>query len=110
MNLVRNIVIIAFALYTVIAISAENQAIQETVTLPKIKLLEKNNITTTININTSDANTLHKIKGISKKKAQAIINYRNKNGAFKSIDDLLKIKFKGINKKWLDKTAKFISV
>jgi competence protein ComEA len=45
-----------------------------------------------VNINTADAVTLAKeLDGIGPAKAQAIIEYRQKNGAFKSADDLLKV-------------------
>ncbi|MGJ8692331.1 MAG: ComEA family DNA-binding protein [Thalassotalea sp.] len=52
-----------------------------------------------IDINKADMKTLAKLKGIGKSKAQAIINYRELNGNFKSLDELLKIK--GIGKKVL---------
>ncbi|MEW6991676.1 ComEA family DNA-binding protein [Colwelliaceae bacterium 6441] len=44
-----------------------------------------------ININQADPKELLALKGIGKKKAQAIINYRQENGDFKSINDLLKV-------------------
>jgi competence protein ComEA len=58
-------------------------------------------LTQPVNINTADAATLKTLKGIGDKKAQAIIDYRNKNGAFKSVDDLTKVK--GISAKVLAK-------
>lgn len=55
-----------------------------------------------VNINTADAQSLSKnIKGIGLKKAQAIIAYREKNGTFKKIEDLKKVK--GIGVKLLEK-------
>jgi competence protein ComEA len=63
-----------------------------------------------VNINTADASALQKIKGIGKKKSQAIIKYRNANGNFKSLDELLKVKCRGINKKWLDKVGKNLTI
>ena len=63
-----------------------------------------------ININSADAETLHNIKGFGMKKAQAIISYRTKNGDFKSVDDLLKVKSRGLNKKWLNKVSKWLEV
>ena len=55
-----------------------------------------------VNINTADAQTLSKnIKGVGLKKAQAIVAFREKNGAFKNIEDLKKVK--GIGNKLLDK-------
>ncbi|MCL0312385.1 ComEA family DNA-binding protein [Apilactobacillus sp. TMW 2.2459] len=41
-----------------------------------------------INVNTADANKLMSISGIGQKKAEKIIDYRNKNGLFNSLDDL----------------------
>jgi competence protein ComEA len=54
-----------------------------------------------IDINTADAATIAKeLKGIGLSRAQAIVDYREKNGAFKSIDDLRKIK--GVGDKTLE--------
>jgi len=44
-----------------------------------------------VNINTATKDELTSVKGIGEKKAQAIIDYRKKNGDFKSIDDLEKV-------------------
>lgn len=45
-----------------------------------------------ININTADKETLMTaMKGVGEKRAQAIIDYRKKNGPFKSVDDLANI-------------------
>jgi competence protein ComEA len=41
-----------------------------------------------VNINTATATELASLKGIGDAKAQAIISHREKNGAFKSVDDL----------------------
>lgn len=64
----------------------------------------------TVNINSADIISLQKVKGMSKKKAQAIIEYRDKNGPFKSLEDLLKVNCRGIHKKWLDKISKSLSL
>ena len=55
--------------------------------------------TTLLSINSASAKELATLKGIGLKKAQAIVNYRETNGNYLSIDDLLKVK--GIGKKIL---------
>jgi len=44
-----------------------------------------------VNINTATKEELTTLKGVGDKKAQAIIDYRKKNGDFKSVDDLEKV-------------------
>jgi competence protein ComEA len=44
-----------------------------------------------VNINTASKEELTTIKGIGDKRAQEIIDYRKKNGDFKSVDDLEKV-------------------
>lgn len=62
-----------------------------------------------VNINTADAPTLSKnIKGVGLKKAQAIVAFREANGEFKKIEDLMKVK--GIGKKLLEKNTGSIIV
>lgn len=62
-----------------------------------------------VNINTADATTISKnINGIGLKKAEAIVAYRDKNGAFKKIEDLTKVK--GIGNKLLEKNGSIIIV
>ncbi len=41
-----------------------------------------------VNVNTATVDQLSSIKGLGSKKAQAIIDYRKENGAFKTVDDL----------------------
>ena len=54
----------------------------------------------TININTATLEELQTIKGIGKKKAEAILQYRKEHGAFRTKEDLLQVK--GIGKKGLE--------
>src|SRR5215470_16568386 len=44
-----------------------------------------------VNVNTATKEELTTIKGIGEKRAQEIIDYRKKNGDFKSVDDLEKV-------------------
>ena len=50
-----------------------------------------------VNINTATVEELKTLKGVGEKKAEAIIEYRNKNGSFKTKEDLMKVH--GIGKK-----------
>ncbi|MDR1460544.1 MAG: helix-hairpin-helix domain-containing protein [Campylobacteraceae bacterium] len=61
-----------------------------------------------IDINNADVKTLSSIKGLGEKKAEAIIDYRDKNGKFKSVDELLNVK--GIGKKLLEKITEEVEV
>lgn len=54
-----------------------------------------------VDINKADAATIAKeLQGIGLSRAQAIVEYRDKNGAFKSADDLRKVK--GIGAKTIE--------
>jgi len=44
-----------------------------------------------VNINTATKEELTSIKGVGEKRAQEIIDYRTKNGPFKTVDDLEKV-------------------
>jgi len=45
-----------------------------------------------VNINTASVDELDAVKGIGPSKAKAIVDYRSKNGQFKSVDDLKGVK------------------
>lgn len=61
-----------------------------------------------VNINQADIKELMSIKGIGADKAERIVEYRNKYGYFKKVEDLMKIK--GIGRKYLDKIEDRIEV
>lgn len=65
--------------------------------------------TTKVNLNTADADTIQReLAGIGKAKAQAIVEHRDANGAFTSVDELLEVK--GIGKSLLDKNRDRLAV
>jgi competence protein ComEA len=64
-------------------------------------LLASTAIAGPVNVNTADAKTLaRELDGIGKAKADAIVAYREKNGPFKSAEDLAKVK--GLGKKLIE--------
>lgn len=67
-----------------------------------------NNETTKININTDSKEKLMTISGIGSSKADAIIEYRTKNGNFKTTEDIINVS--GISKTIYDKIKDTITV
>lgn len=67
-----------------------------------------NNETTKININTDSKEKLMTISGIGSSKADAIIEYRTKNGNFKTTEDIINVS--GISKTIYDKIKDNITV
>jgi len=61
-----------------------------------------------IDINRAELWLLEALPGIGETRAQAIVDYRNENGAFKRIEDLLKVS--GIGEGTLDKIKDYITV
>lgn len=61
-----------------------------------------------VNLNTATQEELDAVKGIGPAKAQAIIDYRTKNGPFKSVDDLKNVK--GFGDKTVAKMRSELSV
>ena len=61
-----------------------------------------------INLNKATAVELSQLKGIGMKYAERIVEFRDKNGSFKQVEDLLKIQ--GIGPKILEKNKDRITV
>lgn len=61
-----------------------------------------------ININTASSSELQSLTGIGEVKARAIIEYREQNGGFSSVDELINVK--GIGEKTLEKIRDRITV
>ncbi|MGG0823297.1 helix-hairpin-helix domain-containing protein [Paenibacillus turicensis] len=74
----------------------------------EIKQEQNQQTTKRVNINTASLVELQNIPGVGEKKAQTIIDYRNKHGAFKKVQDLTKVK--GIGTKSFQKMKPFIEI
>lgn len=62
-----------------------------------------------VNINTADAPALAKaLNGVGPAKAKAIVSYREKNGPFKTVDQLTMVE--GISQKLIDKNRSDIKL
>ena len=61
-----------------------------------------------VDLNTADQKALETVKGIGPVKAKAIIDYRTKNGPFKSAEDLDKVK--GFGAKTINKIAPEVTI
>ncbi|MDD5057215.1 MAG: helix-hairpin-helix domain-containing protein [Sideroxydans sp.] len=61
-----------------------------------------------VDLNTATQEELQSVKGIGKKKAQAIVEYRQAHGNFKSVDELDNVK--GFGKKSVKKLSKELTV
>ena len=61
-----------------------------------------------VDINTASAPDLETVPGIGHALAQRIVSFRDKNGAFESVDDLLKVQ--GIGEKSLGKLRPYVTV
>jgi competence protein ComEA len=61
-----------------------------------------------VDLNTATVDELQSVKGIGEKKAQAIVEYRQANGPFKSVNDLQNVK--GFGEKSVKKLKKDLTV
>lgn len=68
----------------------------------------KTDINSKISINEADLNKLMEVSGIGESKAKAIIEYRNNNGRFNSIDDIKNVS--GIGNSLFEKIKDYITI
>ncbi len=61
-----------------------------------------------ININKADAKTLSSLPGLGPKKAEAIVDYRKRNGNFASVEELVNVK--GIGEKMMQRLSVLVTV
>ena len=77
-------------------------------TTPKSTKPAEKKVSYPVNINTASRRELEALPGIGEVLAQRIIDYRNANGPFHSVDDLVKVK--GIGEKTLEKIKPYATV
>ncbi|AWY43552.1 competence protein ComEA [Pseudomonas putida] len=81
----------------------------ETGNAPQMQEVSPKVVTDKIDLNTADGPTLQReLSGIGEAKANAIVAYRDMNGPFASVDELLEVK--GIGKAILDRNREKLEV
>ncbi|MGB2739611.1 MAG: ComEA family DNA-binding protein [Cognaticolwellia sp.] len=84
-----------FILFTLISLPLHAVDVNET---PEVISTQEIQV---IDINKADIQTLALLKGVGKKRAMAIVAYRELHGEFSSVEDLLNVK--GIGQKMLER-------
>lgn len=74
--------------FSSISLAVENKSAQDQPAVSQVQQV--------VNINTADAETLTNLKGVGIKKAEAIIAWREANGGFTSVEQLLEVKGIGV--------------
>ncbi|MFC4700047.1 ComEA family DNA-binding protein [Glaciecola siphonariae] len=67
-----------------------------------------NSVVSIVNINTADVETLSSLPGVGPKKAESIISYRELNGNFASVDELVNVK--GIGKRMVERLLDKVTI
>ncbi|MGE8148266.1 ComEA family DNA-binding protein [Pseudomonas frederiksbergensis] len=102
---------LVFALLTSASIAAvaAPAAKLETVNAPLVQDAVSKAQPAKVDLNSADAPTLQReLAGVGEAKAKAIVAYRESNGAFASVDELLEVK--GIGKAILDRNREKLEV
>ena len=91
-----------------IAVSAAAASAQNKATTPKAGATATATATAPVNLNTATAEQLATIPGVGAKMAERIIDYRQKNGGFKKVEDLMNVS--GVGEKSFLKMKPLITV
>lgn len=87
---------------------AENTEIYAKNSIDKSEDLEENNSYKIININNASYYELISLPNIGDKTANKIIDYRNKNNGFKSVEEIMNID--GVGQKTYDEIKKYLTI
>ncbi|HEY0289059.1 MAG TPA: helix-hairpin-helix domain-containing protein [Pseudomonas sp.] len=99
---------LAFAFLTSFSVAATAAPTAPASTSPAVAVQQADQ-GTKVNLNTASAETLQKeLSGIGAGKASAIVAYRDENGSFTSVDELIEVK--GIGKAILDKNRDKLAI
>lgn len=100
---------VLFALLASVSVAALATEAPATAVSPVATTQSVNAEINKIDLNTADAATLeHELKGIGEVKAKAIVAYREANGPFTSVEELLEVK--GIGSATLEKNRDKLTV
>jgi len=91
-----------------IAVSAAVASAQNKATAPKAAATVTATATAPVNLNTATVEQLATIPGVGPKMAERIIDYRQKNGGFKKVEDLMNVS--GVGEKSFLKMKPLITV
>ena len=91
-----------------IAVSAAAASAQNKATTPKTAATVTATATAPVNLNTATVEQLATIPGVGPKMAERIIDYRQKNGGFRKVEDLMNVS--GVGEKSFLKMKPLITV
>ena len=91
-----------------IAVSAAAASAQNKATTPKTAATVTATATAPVNLNTATVDQLATIPGVGPRMAERIIDYRQKNGGFKKVEDLMNVS--GVGEKSFLKMKPLITV
>lgn len=100
--IIHSLMAAVLSVSSVVAIAAESKAAPSAQLVASVEQ-------SAVNINSADMETLaRELNGVGSAKARAIVEYREANGAFASIDELLEVK--GIGMAILEKNRNKLSI
>ena len=99
---------VLFAFKAISMQAQPDKVITYTVNNSAVSTVSQESLSEKVNINTADKERLTSLKGIGESKAEAIISYREANGPFGDITDIMKVD--GIGQKTFENIKDIICV